>query len=416
MNLQYNRSSLQGEVHLPTSKSMSNRALIIQALAKNKITIDNLSSANDTVLLQNLLHQIQYHYTEGMEINVQDAGTSFRFLLAYLSIQEGKKFVLTGTKRMQERPIAALVNALRDLGADIEYVHNQEFPPLIIHGKKLMGHEVIINANDSSQFVSALCLIAPVLPQGLSIQIADQLVSDSYVYMTLDMMKQAGISFVFAGNKINIPPQTYAEKHFEIEADWSSASFFYAIAMLIPETSLTMHGLRLPSLQGDANIVSIAKNFGVETTTTPHSIQIQSVKIEQAKAMQLDVQSFPDMAIPLLVACAIRYTETVFTGMQHLVHKESNRLLALQTELKKVNCLLHYEKDILRFEGSFIPSTNQQVLSFQTYHDHRLAMSFSFFALLGYTVELDDADCVSKSFPNFWEEVKGLGMQVVRCE
>lgn len=127
---------------------------------------------------------------------------------------------------MQERPIAALVNALRDLGADIEYVHNQEFPPLIIHGKKLMGHEVIINANDSSQFVSALCLIAPVLPQGLSIQIADQLVSDSYVYMTLDMMKQAGISFVFAGNKINIPPQTYAEKHFEIEADWSSASFF----------------------------------------------------------------------------------------------------------------------------------------------------------------------------------------------
>jgi len=170
MNLQYNRSSLQGEVHLPTSKSMSNRALIIQALAKNKITIDNLSSANDTVLLQNLLHQIQYHYTEGMEINVQDAGTSFRFLLAYLSIQEGKKFVLTGTKRMQERPIAALVNALRDLGADIEYVHNQEFPPLIIHGKKLMGHEVIINANDSSQFVSALCLIAPVLPQGLSIQ------------------------------------------------------------------------------------------------------------------------------------------------------------------------------------------------------------------------------------------------------
>jgi len=234
--------------------------------------------------------------------------------------------------------------------------------------------------------------------------------------MTLDMMKQAGISFVFAENKINIPPQTYAASHFEIEADWSSASFFYAIAMLIPETSLTMHGLRLPSLQGDANIVSIAKNFGVHTIATPLGLQIQSVQIEQTKTMQLDVQSFPDMAIPLLVACAIRYPETVFTGIQHLVHKESNRLLALQTELKKVNCLLHNEKDILRFEGSFMPATNSQVLSFQTYHDHRLAMSFSFFALLGYTVELDDADCVSKSFPNFWEEVKGLGMQVVRCE
>lgn len=402
--------SLEANINLPASKSISNRVLMIQALCKEKFKTDNLSEANDTFLLQHILSSIQ-ETNEIQEINVEDAGTPFRFLTAYLSTLEGKSFLLTGTKRMNERPIASLVEGLNVLGADISYTEKKGFPPLLIKGKKLHGNEINIDSSESSQFVSALCLIAPTFDNGLKINLSENIVSASYINMTLSVMNDFGIEYQKVNNSILIASKKYQSKNYFIENDWSSACFFYAMAMIVDETKITLKGLKSTSSQGDSFIAVLCKSFGIETTFE-NNYCIVSKKLNNTNNLQLttcNLNNFPDLAIPFIVACAIKYPTIKISGLTHLAFKESNRLEALKTELQKVHIYLHYENDILSFENKMNDYTSKEIC-FNSYNDHRIVMALNLFSIIGFTVSFDDKTCVKKSFPNYWNEVENINL------
>jgi 3-phosphoshikimate 1-carboxyvinyltransferase len=418
MRLSYNQPKLSGSVKLPSSKSLSNRALMLQAFFPTKISIQNLSEANDTVLLDNILKQlqafIQFNQSETPTINAEDAGTTFRFLTAYLSSLKGFEFLLTGTERMCNRPVNELVDALLHIGADISYIDKKGFPPLMIKGKDLIGGTIHINASVSSQFISALCLLAPTLEQGLTIVLEGQIVSQPYIDMTLSLMREVGIETLFKKNKISIEKQTPNQTCLTIENDWSSATFFYGMAMMSNhEVNLSLPYLNHQSLQGDSFIIKLATHFGIETS----DINGDGIRIFKNKQIVLnqnlvvDLTAYPDLAIPFIVACATCYPSITIKGIAHLEYKESKRLTALTTELKKIGIELEYNLEILTFKQIHQLDTTLQI-SFHTYDDHRIAMALSMLALLGIEVSLDSAECVQKSFPNYWLQLQQLGFKI----
>lgn len=396
--------SLEAAIHLPTSKSISNRVLMIQALCKEKFKIDNLSEANDTILLQHILSSIK-ETNEIQEINVEDAGTPFRFLTAYLSTLEGKSFLLTGTQRMNERPIASLVEGLNNLGADISYTEKKGFPPLLIKGKKLHGNEINIDSSESSQFVSALCLIAPTFDNGLKINLSENIVSASYINMTLSVMNDFGIEYQNLNNSIIIVSQKYQSKNYFTENDWSSACFFYAMAMIVDEATITLNGLKKISSQGDSFIAELCKSFGIETDFENNNCILSKKNIADCYLQIANLKDHPDLAIPFIVACAIKNPTIKITGLSHLAFKESNRLEALKTELQKVHIYLHYENDLLSFENKMNECKTKNI-HFKSYQDHRIVMALNLFSFIGFTVSFDDKTCVKKSFPNYWNEME----------
>jgi 3-phosphoshikimate 1-carboxyvinyltransferase len=398
--------SLQAIIDLPASKSISNRVLIIQSLCEEKFEIDNLSQANDTLLLQNCLASIQ-EKIEIQPIQVEDAGTPFRFLTAYLSTLENKSFLLSGTDRMNERPIASLVDALNCIGANILYSKNNGFPPLLIKGKKLQANKINIDSSESSQFVSALCLIAPILQNGLIINLNEKTVSASYIEMTLSVMRDFGIEYQKTKNEIIIPTQKYSAKKYGIENDWSSACFFYAVAMIADNVVITLKGLQMKSCQGDAFVSELCQSFGIETTFENNNCIITKTATSNCQLSIVNLKDYPDLAIPFIVACAIKYPSVQIIGIAHLVHKESNRILALQNELQKVHIFLHYENDTLTFENK-MTECNTRTVNFNSYNDHRIVMSLNLFSLLGFTLHFDNNNCVKKSFPHYWEEFEKL--------
>jgi 3-phosphoshikimate 1-carboxyvinyltransferase len=400
--------TLRGSIELPASKSISNRLLVISALCEEPFLISNLSEAGDTKILAKALSALQIG-DETQTVDVEDAGTAFRFLTALLACKKTGRYMLTGSKRMQQRPIGELVTALRTIGAEISYPENENYPPLLINGKSLQGGPVKISGHISSQFISALCLIAPSLSGGLEIELENELVSSSYISMTLQLMSAHGIHYNKLLNKITIPAQKYHSKPVSVENDWSSMSFLYAFAMLASHVELIAGLMQEESLQGDSLIRHFAADFGVISNFAGNVLQLSkkaSVKNDHVRNYHLS--EVPDMAIPVIVACAIRYPQITFSGLQHLKYKESDRLNALRTELQKVNIHLHYQNDLLRFDSSTYKADHRTV-HFNCHQDHRIAMALSLFALEGFTVELDDRDCVHKSFPKFFEQLEKLG-------
>ena len=398
--------SLQAIIDLPASKSISNRVLIIQSLCEEKFEIENLSQANDTLLLQNILSSIK-ETTEIQPIQAEDAGTPFRFLTAYLSTLQDKLFLLSGNDRMNERPIASLVDGLNCLGADISYSKKNGFPPLLIKGKKLQENKINIDSSESSQFVSALCLIAPTLQNGLTINVNEKTVSASYIEMTLSVMRDFGIEYQKTTNEIMIPTQKYVAKKYCVENDWSSACFFYAMAMIADEATITLNGLQMKSCQGDAFISELCQSFGIDTTFKNNNCIITKTEIDNCQLSTINLKDYPDLAIPFIVACAIKYPSVQIIGIAHLVHKESNRIVALQNEMQKVSIFLHYEHDILTFQNK-MTECNSRTINFNSYNDHRIVMSLNLFTLLGFTLHFGIKNCVKKSFPQYWEEFKKL--------
>ncbi len=406
MNIHLLRSGIKPKSSLiiTGSKSESYRLLLLQALYPN-IDIANLSNSDDSVLMQRALA-----YKEDV-IDIHHAGTAMRFLTAYFSIQEGREIVLTGSSRMKERPIKILVDALKDLGADIEYLENKGFPPLKIKGKRLSDSKVTLKANVSSQYISALLLIASKLEHGLELTLDGKITSVPYIEMTLDLLNQIGIETNFDANVIKVKPfsQNLTSKTIIVESDWSSASYFYSIAALSDlNTEIALTTYKKKSLQGDSVLANIYEAFGVETHFETNSIRLRKSAIVDNKAsIKLDLSNAPDIAQTIAVTAFGLGLECELTGLHTLKIKETDRLVALKTELEKLGAEVNITDASLHLQVS---NSIGRDVAIATYNDHRMAMAF---APLGLKTSLiiNNAEVVSKSYPQFWEDLSSLGFQ-----
>lgn len=404
ISLDYRGRKAAGEVVLGGSKSISNRVLIIQALCADDFTISNLSDSDDTVTLQKLL------LSDNAELDAHHAGTTFRFMTAYLSTKKGSR-LLTGSERMKQRPIGPLVEALKALGADITYQEKEGYPPLDIAGSPLKGGNVKIDATVSSQFLSALLLIGPTLENGLQLQLVGDVVSKSYLMMTLRIMEYFGVKHSWDGDTIVVPSQAYEGKDFYVEADWSAASYYYSMAALSEEADITLQGLSEHSLQGDSAIIKISEQFGLQTEYKDNSVRITKSKdFEMPTFFEYDFILCPDIAQTVSVMCAGCGVQGLFSGLKTLSIKETDRIAALQNELQKLGVFLTLlpKKFSKNSDGDFYmqegKAASESVPVFPTYNDHRMAMAFAPLALL-LPVEIEDKSVVSKSYPDFWKDM-----------
>jgi 3-phosphoshikimate 1-carboxyvinyltransferase len=388
---------------LPASKSISNRALIINALAGGRSKLENLSDANDTRLMLRLVN------SKDEIIDVEDAGTTMRFLTAYFSITRQHK-ILTGTERMKERPIGILVNALRTLGAEIDYLERDQYPPHEV--KNFTGqktNELRVRGDVSSQYISALMMIAPILPEGLTILFEGKVGSRPYIEMTATLMKHFNVEATLLEDRVIIPHQDYRPTSFEVESDWSAASYWFAFAALAKEASILLPRLSLNSVQGDSKIIEIGAALGVNAILE-HGL-LKLAKGETKKAFTWDFTHCPDLAQTVAVICAAKGINAKFTGLESLRIKETDRIAALQNELRKIGADL-IEHDSTRW--SLQPSSNlPAAASFETYKDHRMAMAFAPLATL-MDVEIENPDVVKKSYPNFWNDIESFGFSILR--
>ena len=394
---------LKGRIQLNGSKSISNRALIIRALTEQHFDIHHLSNAEDTQTLKTLLE------SKSDLLDAKAAGTTFRFLTAYLSLQQGSQ-TLTGSLRMKQRPVGPLATALQQLGANIKYLEKEGYPPLQI-GSPAITHsnKLSINAGISSQFISALLMIAPSLPNGLELELVGAIVSQPYIDMTLNLMGYFGIEYKKEGQFIKILPQQYKARDFTVEADWSAASYYYTLAALADEADLQLDGLFDESVQGDSVLAEIMTVFGIETTFNKTGIRLQKkAGIQLPETFSYNFLACPDIAQSLAVTCAGLGVKADFTGLQTLRIKETDRIDALEKELNKVNILFSKsETDAFAFSGK----ADLDLPEFETYEDHRMAMSLAALALYG-PVLVNEPDVVQKSYPLFWEDLKVLGFLV----
>ncbi len=401
---------VEGQIHLDGSKSISNRALMIKALSKKDFPIRNLSTSEDTVAMERLLRS-----QEGV-LDTGPAGTTFRFLTAYLATQPGEQ-ILTGSERMKQRPIGPLVDALNKLGANISYVEQEGFPPLRIESPIDLGRtdHLVMPGDISSQFISALVMIGPVMPKGLRIEIKGDLVSASYLQMTLSMLQDFGVSTRFHNNVIHIPPQLYQGKQYMVESDWSAASYHYAIAALAQEVSLTLTGLKQESMQGDSATTGLFAGLGVQSSWSNGSLELWKSD-SKTKLFEHDFIRCPDVAQTIAVTLAGLGIPGVLKGLKTLSIKETDRIAALRTELAKVNVSFDQADQNIQGKGSekFMvkgkASWSDPPL-FASYHDHRMAMAFAPLGLLG-TVRIEDPKVVGKSYPDFWKDLTSLGFAI----
>lgn len=404
MNL---RISLQNNIQNKTlrisgSKSETNRLLLLQALFPD-VSLKNTSNSDDSEVMIKALLSNQNH------IDIHHAGTAMRFLTAYFSIQEGREIILTGSQRMQERPIEILVEALRQLGADISYASNTGFPPIKITGKKITQNKVTLNANVSSQYISALLLVAPKLENGLELTLEGKITSVPYIQMTLALLDEIGIETAFIGNKITVKPKkTVQPIEVTVESDWSSASYFYSICALSNiGTTITLSSYKQNSLQGDSFLSQIYESLGVQTIFRTNEITL--TKIGTAKNnIAFDLNKTPDIAQTIAVTCFGLGTTCHLTGLHTLKIKETDRLEALHVELTKLGANISVTHDSLILEKS---ATILPEIKIATYNDHRMAMAFAPLAIK-IPILIEDANVVSKSYPDFWNDLKMLGFEV----
>lgn len=401
------------QLQITGSKSETNRLLLLQALYPN-LTLENTSNSDDSEVMIKALQNFHLPTSISQLINVHHAGTAMRFLTAYFAIQENREVILTGSSRMKERPIKILVDALRKLGAEISYEENEGFPPIKIKGKKLLQNEVSLPANVSSQYISALLLIAPKLENGLELTLEGDITSIPYIKMTLALLNEIGVKTSFADNKIVVKPQTinYKPQIISVESDWSSASYFYSIIALSKiGTEITLSSYKKNSLQGDSALVEIYKNFGVETVfNNNQSITISKINVHNSFPFGegWDGANSPDIAQTIAVTCFGLGMDCHLSGLHTLKIKETDRLEALKTELSKLGATISVTNDSLTLVSGSPPLEG---LGVATYQDHRMAMAFAPLALK-IPIIIEEAEVVSKSYPTFWDDLKKIGFSI----
>lgn len=393
--------SIDATLWLPSSKSISNRALIINALGKGDGQLDNLSECDDTqVMIRALSGQ------PNDTIDIMAAGTAMRFLTAYLSVTPGKR-IITGTQRMQQRPILVLVNALRELGADIDYVGNEGFPPLQITGSILTKDRICLPGNISSQYISALLMIAPTLTNGLTISLTGAVISRPYINLTLQLMKDFGAQGLWINdNELRVEPQPYRSIPYYIESDWSAASYWYQIAALAPEATVTLPGLFPQSYQGDSKVAELFRLLGVETTHQGNTVILTKVPCK-VTSFEYDFVNQPDLAQTFVVTSALLNIPFRFTGLQSLKIKETDRISALINEMRKLGYVIkEADNSILSWNGE---RREREHTAIDTYEDHRMAMAFAPACLKLSDIYINHPQVVSKSYPRYWENLQTAG-------
>ena len=391
-------------IELPASKSISNRALIIHALGRGTTVPANLSDCDDTrVMIQAL--------TENHDvIDILAAGTAMRFLTAYLCVTPGTR-VITGTARMQQRPIQILVNALRELGAQIEYAGNEGFPPLRITGGELNGQEVTLKGDVSSQYISALLMIGPVLKNGLTLHLTGEIISRPYINLTLQLMTDFGAKTEWISeNCIRVAPHPYSDTAFRVESDWSAASYWYQIAALSSQSSIKLKGLFEKSYQGDSRGAAVFAKLGIATEFTDGDVILRQTS-EYPERLDEDFIDIPDLAQTFVVTCALLNIPFRFTGLQSLKIKETDRIAALITEMAKLGYVLRHENNsVLIWNGERCEPHATAVIS--TYEDHRMAMAFAPASIVFPQMRIDEPHVVSKSYPNYWNDLRLAGFGI----
>lgn len=392
---------LHASIDLPSSKSISNRVLIINALAQGEFIPQNLSGCDDTSVMIKALNSAEN------VIDIMAAGTAMRFLAAYLSVSSGDK-IITGTKRMQQRPIQILVDALRELGADIEYIGTEGFPPLRIKGSTLSGGDITMKGSVSSQYISALLMIAPLLKDGLRLHLSGEIVSKPYINLTLKLMKDFGANAEWVSDSlINVESKSYISRPFVVESDWSAASYWYQMVALSQRAEVELLGLFADSYQGDCKVAEIFEHLGVTTTFTEKGVILSKTAIT-AKTLDYDFVEQPDLAQTFVVTCVLLGTPFRFSGLQSLKIKETDRIAALIKEMSKLGYLLKEENDsVLYWNGEYkMPDV---IPAIDTYEDHRMAMAFAPACLKMREIRINNPQVVSKSYPGYWEDLKNAG-------
>ncbi|MAZ73461.1 MAG: 3-phosphoshikimate 1-carboxyvinyltransferase [Flavobacteriaceae bacterium] len=407
MNVALSKSSeevREASLQITGSKSETNRLLILQALYP-AITIKNASKSDDSDVLQKALNR--FHNS----VDVHHAGTAMRFLTAYFSAQEGTNVLITGSERMQQRPIGILVEALRTLGAEITYTKKKGYPPLKIKGKRLQKYKVTLKADVSSQFISALLLVAPSLPNGLELSLKGTITSRPYIEMTLSLLKQLGVRVQFKDNIITVQPLSAVQTStVTVESDWSSASYFYSMVALSEHTTVQLSNYKAESLQGDSALVKLYNALGVQTifNAETNSIILKKKDMDLPSLYKADLSNTPDIAQTIAVTCFGMGIGCELTGLHTLKIKETDRLAALKTELQKLGAVVKISEESIAIAPS---AAMQEHVSIDTYNDHRMAMAFAPLALK-IPLQINDAEVVSKSFPTFWEAMQAVGISV----
>ena len=403
-------ATLDAGIQLPASKSISNRALILHSLAHGKTLPCNLSDCDDTKVMIRALDGNPEH------IDILAAGTAMRFLTAYLSVIPGCR-IITGTQRMQQRPIRILVDALRALGAQIEYAGNEGFPPLRITGTALKGEDISLAGNVSSQYISALLMIGAVLPNGLRLHLTGDIISRPYIHLTLQLMRDFGAQADWsATNSILVRPGGYRDTAFTVESDWSAASYWYQIMALKgmkkrkSEDNVELLGLFPHSYQGDSRGAEVFARLGVHTEYTNRGVRLTRHGTPVTR-LDEDMVDIPDLAQTFVVTCCLLEVPFRFTGLQSLKIKETDRIAALITELRKLGYVVHSEQDsILWWDGERCPAEESPVIA--TYEDHRMAMAFAPACLVVPEIRINEPQVVSKSYPGYWEDLKKAGFKI----
>lgn len=405
MDLQLRLSdvNLKSQIAITGSKSETNRLLLLQALYPN-LKLNNLSNSDDSLMMTKGLQ------SEESVIDIHHAGTAMRFLTAFFAIQEGREIILTGSSRMQERPISILVDALRQLGAVITYEKNEGYPPIRISGKKLTESKVSLKANVSSQYISALLLVAPHLEKGLELTLEGELTSIPYIQMTLSLLQEIGIETTFEGNHITVQSKTeIAPQISTVESDWSSASYYYSIVAMAPVgTEITLSSYKKNSFQGDSDLVAIYRYFGVESIFEGNTVTLRKIEVPDSEAVTFDLKNTPDIAQTIAVTSFGLHKACHLTGLHTLKIKETDRLVALQNELTKLGAVITVTDDSLTLEAS---ETIKSDVVIQTYQDHRMAMAFAPLALKTSLI-ISEAEVVSKSYPGFWDDLRKTGFRI----
>ena len=399
LTLRHQSGNLHGRIQITGSKSESNRMLLLQALYP-QITLDNLSNSDDTVAMKSGLE------SDKNMVDIGHAGTSMRFLSAYYSTLENQEKILTGSSRMQERPIGVLVDALRQLGADISYLKNEGYPPLLIKGKRLTASEVLLSANISSQYITALMLIAPSLPDGLRLYLEGKITSIPYIEMTLSLLHKIGVDAIFSGQHIQVfPKKDITQITHAVESDWSSASYYFSMVALAKEADVSLSTYKKDSLQGDRVLMDVYQQFGVKSSIENNTLALKKQTMGSTH-IQLDLSDAPDIAQTIAVTCYGLGLSCSLTGLHTLKIKETDRLVAMQNELSKLGATIEITDKSLHLHKRTNPIRPNVLI--ETYHDHRMAMAFAPLGLL-VPIRIQDADVVTKSYPGFWKDLEQNG-------
>ncbi|WP_312557124.1 3-phosphoshikimate 1-carboxyvinyltransferase [Empedobacter brevis] len=402
-------SALQSPIHsqlaITGSKSESNRLLLLNQLFENALTLENVSNSEDSQLMQKALAN------KTDVIDIHHAGTAMRFLTGYFSIQEGRKVTLTGSERMKQRPIKILVDALNELGAEISYQENEGYPPLTIIGTKLKKNSITIPSNISSQYITALCLIGTKLENGLTINLDGKVISIPYIQMTIQLLNKVGIKAAFEGNTIQIPfTEVIQPQTLQVESDWSSASYYYSLIALSKNSEIKISTYFENSLQGDSALQSIyAENFGVISTFENGVLSLKhNPEFQSQQTIELNLINTPDIAQTIAATCVGLKVNCVLTGLETLKIKETDRLVALKTELEKFGAIITITEDSLSIDGY---QDDNEIPTLETYNDHRMAMCMAPLAQLR-PIRINNEMVVEKSYPTFWEDWKKLGFEI----